>query len=409
MQHSNFRFEISDCGRRRPGVTIVEVLFSVLIAAVGLFGAIAVFPVASGRARQARVNDSVANAGRSAVHTFDALGMRRYDRWYTWNIGTGQFVLVTLTSSSPQSFCIDSRFVANNTGTTGTYWANAQYFPYTPFDTTTFGTTGAQMTRVAFFPGKLDPGGATNKDQFDRTNSTARDKLLADSLFQLEDDFVYLRPGLDDVSQLNIPGVKNDRSLPAMQRFDYNGTTAVKRQSLGHLSWMATLVPRVDLSTGLASDDYSLSVVTFYDRPTDLQLSTFASGGNENLLERAVSIYATSGDGGGEVVLYCPSASINAATAAARLKIRQNHWVLLSGTVTTGISPPTTVSRFQWYRVAQCDNEVEFASGGGLPDRYQVYVSLIGPDWDTSVFNRAVIVEGVVAVHEKTIRLDKSE
>src|SRR5262245_1523452 len=62
------------------GVTILEVLFSIMLTTVGLLGAIALFPVASARARKARLNDAVAVSASSAVHMFDTMGMRRpYD------------------------------------------------------------------------------------------------------------------------------------------------------------------------------------------------------------------------------------------------------------------------------------------------------------------------------------------
>src|SRR5262245_33942941 len=116
---------------RRSGVTILEVLFSILVTSVGLLGAIALFPVATAQARRARVNDDAATTGRSAVHIFDTLGMRRpFDRWYTWNTAATpqQFVGATpATLNTLQSYCIDTRFVVRNTRN----WANAQYFPYT--------------------------------------------------------------------------------------------------------------------------------------------------------------------------------------------------------------------------------------------------------------------------------------
>src|SRR5262245_31082042 len=91
MKFSVFSFRFSD-GRRhatfdirlstpRRGMSILEILFAILVTSVGLLGAIALFPVASAQARKARINDATAAAGRSAVHTFDALGMRRWERW----------------------------------------------------------------------------------------------------------------------------------------------------------------------------------------------------------------------------------------------------------------------------------------------------------------------------------------
>src|SRR2546430_2298076 len=84
-------------------------------------------------------------------------------------------------------------------------------------------------------------------------------------------------------------------SMPAMQILSPfpNSMTPSKRQSDGRLSWMATLVPKIDMYSGSASDEFILSVVMFYDRPTDLRLSNptgnqFDATATENILERVV-------------------------------------------------------------------------------------------------------------------------
>src|SRR5262245_8869592 len=109
--------------RGRGGVTIVEVLFAILVATVGIFSVVAIFPFASSQARRARINDMLANAGRGAFHDFDARGMRRADeRWLACNPQTGFIVpLGTLKSAGffkqPESVCIDPRMMAAHTVT----------------------------------------------------------------------------------------------------------------------------------------------------------------------------------------------------------------------------------------------------------------------------------------------------
>ena len=75
---------------RRPGVSILEVMFAILVTVVGLFGAVAVFPAASAMARRGRVNDAAAAAGRSAVRDFDVRGMRRPSTWWGFAGYTGE-------------------------------------------------------------------------------------------------------------------------------------------------------------------------------------------------------------------------------------------------------------------------------------------------------------------------------
>jgi hypothetical protein len=407
------------CARPRRGVSIVEVIFAIGITSVGLLGAIAIFPVASAQVRKARTNDAMAAAGRSAVHLFDTWGMRRpTDRWYTWypNVSPPQFGIVAWQQGV--SYCIDSRFVVRNKANWNTAQLGAQVFPYnSPLNPPGVAPTlNPRMSRVAFFPGTLDPANVFTRDQFDRQNITqadalgapayGRNLLLADSLFVFSDDLAILRPGIDDVSKLNLPGVRNDRSQPSFQIFPtLSGGIAGPRPTQGHMSWMATLVPKIDLYSGQGSDEYVLSIVVFNDRPNDLFLTTYANGGNENILERVVNV-VVQGDGssGGEVLLsYAASQSTtNDKFAAERLKLRANDWILLAG---KQVAVPNAVDRFQWYRVTHCDTEIDY--GNNVSGAYSRYATLIGQDWNTNLLlQQATLMEGAAAVYEKTIRLD---
>src|SRR3954454_20687500 len=81
---------LKSCRGRRPrrAVTIIEVLFAILVATVGVFSVIAIFPFASSQAKRARLNDMFAVAGRSAFHDFDARGMRIPDHLMAYDPGT---------------------------------------------------------------------------------------------------------------------------------------------------------------------------------------------------------------------------------------------------------------------------------------------------------------------------------
>src|SRR4029079_17392160 len=114
----------------------------------------------------------------------------------------------------------------------------------------------------------------------------------------------------------------------------------LKRQAEGKISWIATLVPKYDIS-GQQSDQYTLSVVMLHDRPNDLSMM-------DTQKERTVlgdwqnPIAAT----GGEIRLTAYDPEL--------LKLRPNDWVMVSGTYIWNSKP---ISRFQWYRVTECDPE----------------------------------------------------
>ncbi len=365
MQRS--KFQVSGSKLRR-GVSLIEVLFAILVTTIGLFGALALLPVASSQARKGRINDATAVAAMTCVHEFDARGMRRgMSSWIAWDPnGTPQYRLVSgmPLASLPfvygNAFCIDPRMIAANDATPARR-TGARQFPYDA-------TTGeAAMLRCT-----VSNNGPTTQPM---------GKLLADSVFTISDDLTYQRP--------------DDNSLAPTQEFEdlpsVVGTRA-RRLTDGHMSWMATVVPKLERYTATFNENYVLSIVVFYDRPTsfgyDEGAATFSLAD-----ERTVNVGFTGGGvGGGEVLL-------TAATEAA-LNLRPNDWLMLSGRVSNAQS--TLVPTFKWYRVS--DTEAEVTYNG---TNYERYVTLAGSDWDTTATNpRAVVVEGVVGVYEKTIRLE---
>jgi len=444
---------------RRRGVSILEVMFAILVTVVGLFGAVAVFPAASAMARKGRVNDAAAAAGRSAVGDFDARGMRRPNMWWafagnTANTNKWDFFLppdpprfspphyTTVLSSSATrpgiryplgtAFCIDPRTIGLLERDRPT--SNASNHPLHALAGLFPAVDRANITLNPQVPGldarSVDPRmfritmGAT-------PNSTSyMSALQADGIFSFDDDLSYERSD-------------QDRSLPATQLYDYIGGTKpnplAKRLSDGHLTWMATLVPKVEIvqrnvnpsdpaTHGFAkvasnaqimwaqpTDEYVLSIVVFHDREFDP--NWFDPANTEPTGERLVA-GALAGDGstGGEVELY--------ANDPRWLKLRSHDWVLLSGVYTyrhpnSGQTVLSNVPAFQWYRVTDCDSEPEQGSfGPGNPQYTQrIYASLMGQDWNKDIVNpvlgtggqytfQATIVQGVVAVYEKTVRLE---
>jgi hypothetical protein len=365
----------------RRGVSLLEVLFAILVCTIGLFGALALLPVASSQARKGRLNDAVGVVAPNCVHEFDARGMRRgTSAWIASNAGGTGYVLASslpvaqLPATYGTSYCIDPRFVAANDVGPAARRQTARMFPYDA-------TAGeGWMLRCT-----LDANSGT---------PTPMNKLLSDSIFTIEDDLAYDRP--------------KDNTIAPTQLFDFLpslSTVRSRRLSEGHLSWMATVVPKVDRYTVVNVDQFVLSIVVFYDRPTSF-------GYNEGTSafdlpdERTVNIgFPGGGITGGEVLLGWTAAqsSANEDLAKELLKLRANDWIMLSGTLTHVTAPAIPV--FKWYRVSDLEAEIAYNTTLG---QYERYVTLVGPDWDTVNIQtpRAVIVDGVVGVYEKTIRLE---
>jgi hypothetical protein len=217
----------------------------------------------------------------------------------------------------------------------------------------------------------------------------------ANAIFQIDDDISYTRPDLHGLSEA------------ATQNASFLSTGASnswgRRLSEGKISWIATLTPQLDFS-GTPSDNYTLSIVMIYDRPISLDRL-------DNKLERIVKGYwqDPSAATGGEIKLV--------SVDEEQLKLRPNDWIMVSGSYMPSGSTQF-ISRFQWYRVAECDPEPAQNLTNAVGEQIEVYATLIGQDWNTNFLHppgagtvggypvRVTIVEGAFAVYEKTIRLE---
>jgi hypothetical protein len=208
--------------------------------------------------------------------------------------------------------------------------------------------------------------------------------LLADLHFGIPDDISYnrFRDGI----------VVRDNTLHAATNFVRDGSNnALKRESEGHMSWMATLAPKLErIASGAPIEDrYVLSIVVFFDRPSEL-----LADGTYPASEWAVNVTLDSGGiNGGEVTL--------SGTTAEEVSVRNGQWIMLMAQTTiSGHRMPLC----RWYRVIDADDPVQ--SGA----TYTNTVSLAGGDftdfYDNNPGVRAIICKGVVAVYEKTIKLE---
>jgi hypothetical protein len=365
-------------GRRHSaGVSILEVLFAILITTIGLLGAIAVFPAAMLQAKRGMQADGAAVAGQYSINRFDAEGMRQPSRWLLPSSTAPTSYWPNVPSiSAPRvpppdgqfAFCIDPRFVAANLGD-----SNAGYFPYN--------ASAGPMVRVT-----LNNGAAGS--------ATPMTPLHAELVFRVEDDVAYdrFRDGV----------VVKDDKLNAASLFVGGYANPLKRQTQGHVSWMATLSPKLErLPTGsLFEDRWVLSIVVFHDRPTELQ----AGGANPFPASEWVVNVTPSGGwvNGGDVTLTAPNTLPTGITNEEVVNVRTGQWIMLaSQTLTNGRRMPLC----RWYRVVDADEPNITATPATCS------VTLAGADLTEATFPSVtppvgIICRGVVAVYEKTIKLE---
>lgn len=329
---------------KRRAVTLLEVLFAILVVAIGIIGGVAVLSVAGRQAAKARTADAVTTSGSLAVADFAARGMNRPINWMAWNPATSSYQQYA--PAFGESICIDPRFIAANSAT--------------PLAAASFPVNAAnqRMRRITLASGV-----------FSGVQPQPLGTLLADQLFVFRDDLSYDRPA--------------DQSLVAAQQYTSPTGTPTSRQFDGHLSWMATLCPKLERAAPIPTSEYVLSIIVFSDRPADLSPAN----------EREVGIaFLGSGYMGGEVQLNGPTEE--------SLYLHTNDWLMVSGVsqVSNG-SLPFPV--FQWYRVTDLDEPEKTAAG------YTRYASLSGQDWDVArTTPRAVIVEEIAGVMERTIHVE---
>jgi hypothetical protein len=393
----------------RAGLSLLEVLFSIGVALIGLLGVAALLPLAVYYMGRGSVADNAAIFGRSAVSAFKSRQMHRNTMWAVWNPGANAFVMFfaspaviidPLLFPSPlvgggPSFCIDPLYLSRSVRDGN---PPPSLFPAVPVSS----TVEPRMARVTL---RSAPGAPPLLSPNTPNPLFTMPSIVAEELFMLTDQHVYLLP--------------RDRTLPPVPGFsvDPNTNQPEKRQYDPNLSWFATLTPIVSPAGGFFDDSdlYLLSIVVVESR--DLRTDI-----NENLtdrpIERVVDVHfhgnASTGDwAGGSVVL------VNRpGRPESDLEVRPGDWLMLGGRLNNTGSPGPAV--FRWYRVLSADRDSTELTGPvaanlfptpslANPRMYREVV-LHGTDWNPNAVlqTQATILSGVTAVLEKIVRIETS-
>jgi|GEM_PF-1293598 len=382
----------------RPGVTLLEVIFSIGVILIGLVGLLSVLPLAGSRARNSvALNTSTALADAA----FDQLVAGGY-------LNPAMLIRVGAPGTAvslQESICIDPALAATHfanplTFTHGYLPANFPHFQpnYTPqrdpsHSDSLSGPTGQpRLVRVGvrrYAPG-TSVGTPLNLEESLR---------LVDS----HDDVPTERPK-DRTLNAYV------RGYPAVQTANPNDRLAYgKRLVTGEYSWIATLNPL----SGRPNERFGmLSVVVIRNRDRGFVYpdnpTTPASIPDANANSERLAIVSNPlgfrGGAGGLVTL----------TGSARMAgtVNENHWVMLSRLdPAMGGQPARYVHR--WYRVASTDGDPIVDTSDEEHPTWQRRVYLDGSDWRFQDDNLppnpipayATIVEGVVSVTERVVRI----
>jgi hypothetical protein len=295
-----------------------------------------------------------------------------------------------------RSFCIDPLFLATHYEIAVADSTNppdqVEFFPYYPIvnDATEMQT---RMQRISL---RYEPAG-----------SDGMSFAQALEVFMAKDDLVFdLLP---------------DPAAPPVQVYDPDAT---QRQFDGAYTWMATLAPMQDTlidggTLAQNTDQYLLSIVVFHQRDMSMTMQhdvpSISGPDNERLVR--VRTFDGAGYGGGEAYLETiqrttPSNTTTPQHYEEDLTLRTGDWLMLSAKVPIPSGNP--VHFFRWYRIIAAEDEIE---GTDPSNPYRRNVTLQGSDWDriflamqqnSNIITQATLMNNVVAVYEKTVRLENS-
>lgn len=358
-------------GATRRGVSLMEVLISIFILAVGLFGVAALIPVGGSEILESVKADRSAAVGAAAMRDVRVRRLLDPVQMDLFNVNQPAVPMwyagAWLNETAPPQYVLIDPLGALSIGTV---------FPQggTP-----------QMARVNVRAAPL-------------TSATVLTLDGAREIFVSKDDVLF-----------DLPQNRGKRAL--LQYRPRTGTGVASAPGSydpanhvpdyeGAYSWMAMLAPAPserpygsETATADVRCRANCSIVVFYKRnlnSTDAEVIASAS-------------LAAGSFGGGDVLL----SVANAAQSQYLDRVRKNEWILLFSA--TGGPPPgpptsptaTTGPLFQWYRVV--------AVGEVPGNPLQRQVTLSGPDWPATAGNvQAVLMQGVVGVFTKVVELDRS-
>lgn len=397
----------------RRGITLLEILLSLAVAVVGIFGVLVLIPISARMAETGLKLDEAGALGRSALHQFEVRNMRNPSNWAIINpsnptAGGGGPNFVPVTVQANKSYCIDPEFMARNLTqvSPAAFNVSGAWFP--------INSSGTLIPPTPMQPLWLTPLPSMHRISLGSGSPFApvMTEALAREIFSSLDDLT-----IDSPSDTTNPAFQH---FHGEERFNPNAPNPIvlsKRQSGGEKSWLAILTPRPSVTGLPESDLYTLYIVVYDARDSNLSSEVDVNSGNRiGDLERWSRVnFIGGGLGGGEVLLTATDPTNGGPGGIRELDVNRDEWMMVCQRVranrfNNGMQQEQVYDMFRWYRVADVD---ELDISGTAPTRF---VSLDGPDWTTpqntagggvtfeAIFG--VNVKGVLEVYERTVRLE---
>ena len=407
---SNLR--LNSLRRPRHGISLFEVLISMLVAAIGIFGVILLIPFAWETAERGMDRENAINAAKNQFSDFQAYGYHRTENWFDDVVEdqkvTGSSVdnanqLQPAAADLENLSDAQNPFVQPGSNIVGGWpyvidplqavqqTANGQ--PYERFPRATdFSSTG-KMPRL-------------NRVNLRDVNGFAFTEELARRMNWQDDDLVFKAP-------------ETELGPPRQAYFTLDTIGGVKRQYDGRFATYSFVVPMDD-------DRQQYRIVTLVGKAGDrsaervFELAQPADGGGPNRGYQGILL------GGGDVTM---TESINTVPVPQKQPIRNGDWfMLLNYHRATPLPTPINLLTLQqnlgddpMFDDIQMDfYQVLNASATENAEEYSV--TLQGPDFDvfrdwdptagvnaaTQTVTYAILIPNVLAVYERTIRAEQA-
>lgn len=390
--------------RNRNGITITEALASIAVAAVGLFAVIAVIPFAARQSELGLDLDVSVAVGKNAFQEFDVRGFGNINRWRLPNIGGTPNVTPTPQYWPGKPFVIDPLFLTNNDPIIN---PQITVFPYVLYNN--------DENNINRIPPPTNPP-LVGQPAFgiDRLNLASQNIPLtfaqAERIFRSANELLY-----DEAE---------DKLLPPNQQFSRDTLgNDLKRSYAGNISWMAMVVPEAGPTTPAQANphNYRLYVIVFRGR----QLNFLPTGPKGEAIFKGRLLFppgpgAVSPNGG--AIELEPALNAELPTGINNSLIQDDYvqtgdWILLTdyftyqnNNLSDRPAPLDSAGRnWRWYQIQRVDPSVPSEQLGTLR------ATLVGPDWTgrdvqpltPAIWDvHAIMMSNVVAVYEKTIRIE---
>ena len=414
-------------GQRAPGrrgVTLLEVLISIFVMAVGLMCVAALIPIGTFAVNETAKADRSAAMGRAAMHEVrvrDMLQRWRDDgavRWYSAQSGNPMIDLEPLRHLYliGQPFAIDPLFACE--AAVQQTPDEFDFFPFAPDGSTPNDSRLARLRLDIFTTGMAGYSGETdaNKATWSRQQLAVFNRIFAwqdDLIFDIDEDDPDRRPRQSCLW--------DDGSVAPYETPSGSGPYPLHAQAKNNSSGMLTAVPdpnelpnyldpAVQLPALAAHRQrtYEVSIVTFYKRDFNCDATTDPPS------ERFVGIdFVSTGIGGGDAMLTAPTEDVNGdqmtqGLAEEYLKVKENQWIMVTAFVPDSrlVDVSSGYRRIaKWYRVIRVDDEVE-EDTSVIPSLFTRNITLAGPDLEPSFAGRATLIDGVIGVYTTTVTLE---